>query len=140
MSRLWSSDVIAAAEARVRAGDRLEDIHDVLGVPLPTLRMWRVKYGWPRQPNAPIPHDDDVRGEALRRVDDGEAIAAVSRSLGVSRRTIGRWLRLRGTSLKPGDGNAPREWRCGCTPFGTRVVGLICPVCEKPARWAAENR
>lgn len=39
--------------------------------------------------------EQSKRSEALRRVDAGEAVAAVAREIGVDRGTIFRWMRAR---------------------------------------------
>lgn len=82
-----------------------------------------------------IPVDEDTRREALAYVDAGHSIRETAAKYGVHRKTVGRWLRKRGRSLRnPND--APTEWRCSCTPFGTRVVGLTCSACGADAPWA----
>lgn len=119
----------------VLAGASSRTVCESLGITASTLSYWRVTHGWPM--NGPQPYSADTRAEALRRIDGGSSLAKVRRDLGIARRTLGRWLRLRGKSLLPGDDNVPATWRCDCTPFGVRVTGTVCPACGTAARWAA---
>lgn len=81
-------------------------------------RGWReTDPGWPDRAVPPLP--PEVREEALGAIDAGETVSAVSRRLGIARKTISRWRRLRPAT----------RWRCYCTPFGVPVSGDTCPSC-----------
>ena len=80
------------------------------------------------------PYTPEIRAEALELVDAGTSISETHRRLGVSRKTIARWLKKRGRDMRPESVDAPTTWRCYCTPFGVVVTGNICLQCGESLR------
>jgi transposase-like protein len=115
------------ARGMVEEGVPVTAICESLGISRRRYYAWRAAGKWPSRELKTL--DDSVRREAFSLLDTGLSMGAVSRKLGVHRKTISRWRRSRPVA----------HWRCYCTPFGILVEGLRCPKCSTPAPWVANK-
>lgn len=123
--RSYTSDARDRARILLEGGIAREEAARVLDTPLRTLNYWIGKYGWVVPSRGAIAYTDATKETALRDVDGGASISFVSRMTGITRKTLYRWLRSRGTGRQ-----APAMRRCGCTEYGTLVpAGSACPRC-----------
>lgn len=124
--RRYTPDDRRTAQLLLAAGEPRHVVIERTGVPSSTLSMWVTKYQWEFVSHRAVAYTDATRETILRDVDRGTPIAAVSRLTGVSRKTIYRWLRSRGTGKE-----APALRRCHCSEYGTLVpAGDVCPRCH----------
>lgn len=106
----------------------MRDIAAACGREMSVIRAWKREDQW-RTDFEPVSYRDDLRAEAVRRVDAGECTAAIARELGVHRKTIQRWQRRRIAST----------WRCDCTPYGVRTARAVCPACGRASPLSGAN-
>lgn len=124
--RTYASDVRDRARVLLEGGIGREEASRVLGIPLTTLNGWARKYNWTVPSRGAVAYTDATKETALRDVDSGASISFVSRMTGITRKTLYRWLRSRGTGRE-----APAMRRCPCEGYGTLVpAGAVCPKCQ----------
>lgn len=122
----YASDVRDRARILLEGGITFREASRVTGVPFSTLTMWARKYDWSATSLRPVAYTDATKDTALADIDRGSSISFVSRMTGITRKTLYRWLRSRGTGK-----DAPALRRCHCTEFGVLVPkGDVCPRCH----------
>lgn len=89
--RKYSDDVRNEAIRRVEQGELKNEVARLLNVPEKTVGGWTQHVVRRKVSKKPVRHSQEVRVDAIRRVQQGESKSAVARSLNISASTVVQW-------------------------------------------------